>query len=309
MDTTAPDNYIAWTAAPATNTLRLKHVGCVVGDGTWTLPLDDIHLPLTGDRTHCECCGLEKRLCRGNGSAEAFRLDRGRLRVHLVAEGETEPDDDARPAGVRDTGPQAIAGFFLHAIDAGAVRGVDDVEVNVYECGDDAVVITVREKDPPLDIPWTALRQLASLGIETEDLASEYSPQSFDEACGLVTEILCVASGLVPSLRALQLLEATLRDDRARPAQRPAPVGPGGWRTSSSRPAARACAGTRERHRSSGRRRCANGGCRAAASSCAPTARSARKTTSAAPAAQPPVFSASKAGWSCTPPTTTRRRS
>ena len=222
MSTPPPDNHIAWTVAAATNTLRFEHVGCSVGDGTWTHPLDDIPLPLAEEHVHCECCGLEKRLRRGSGSAEAFRLDRSALRVHLVADGDTQPDDDTQPAGLLDTGPQAIARFFADAIDAGAVRGVDDVEVNVYECGDDAVVITVREKDPPLDIPWTALRQVASLGIETEDLASEYGPQSFDEACGLLTEILCVASGLVPSLRALQLLEATfdtiargLRADRA----------------------------------------------------------------------------------------------
>ena len=222
MSTPPPDNHIAWTVAAATNTLRFEHVGCSVGDGTWTHPLDDIHLPLAEDHVHCECCGLEKRLRRGNGSAEALRVDRGRLRAHLIAEGETDPDDDARPAGIRDTGPQAIAGFFVHAMDAGALRGITDVEVNVYECDDDAVIVAVREQDPPLDIPWTALRQVASLGIETEDLASEYGPQSFDEACDVLTEILRVASRLVPSLRALQLLEATyetiargLRSDQA----------------------------------------------------------------------------------------------
>ena len=103
MDTTPPDNYIAWTAAPATNALRFEHVGCVVGGGTWTHPLDGIHLPLTEDRTHCECCGLEKRLRRGNGSAEAFRVDRGRLRAHLIAEGETDPDDDDARAAASAT--------------------------------------------------------------------------------------------------------------------------------------------------------------------------------------------------------------
>ena len=206
MSTTAPDNQIAWTVAPATNTLRFEHVGCSVGDGTWTASLNDIALPLAEEHVHCECCGLEKRLRRGNGSAEAFRVDRGRLRAHLIAEGETDPEDDTLPGGIRDTGPQAIAGFFVHAMDAGAIRGITDVEVNVYECGDDAVIIAVREQAPPLAISWTALRQVTSFAIETEDLASEYGPQSFEEACGLLTEILRVASGLVPSLRALQLL-------------------------------------------------------------------------------------------------------
>ena len=222
MDTTAPDNYIAWTVAPATNALRFQHVGCVVGDGTWTLPLDDIHLPLTDDRTHCECCGLEKRLRRGSGSAEAFRVDRGRLRAHLIAEGETDPEDDTLPSGIRDTGPQAIAAFFVHAMDAGAIRGVDDIEVNVYECDDDSVIITVRQQDPPIDTPYRALRQVASFAIETEDLVTEYGPKSFSDACDVLTEILSVAAGLVPSLRALQLLEANhetiahgLRSDHA----------------------------------------------------------------------------------------------
>ncbi|HEV7805434.1 MAG TPA: hypothetical protein VGO80_06435 [Solirubrobacteraceae bacterium] len=100
MATTPPDNHIAWTVAPATNTLRFEHVGCSVGDGTWTHPLDDIHLPLSENRTHCECCGLEKRLRRGNGSAEIFRLDRTLLRAYLVTDGDTDIDDDTDPEGI-----------------------------------------------------------------------------------------------------------------------------------------------------------------------------------------------------------------
>jgi hypothetical protein len=51
MSTTPPENHIAWTVAAATNTLRFEHVGCSVGDGTWTRPLDDIPLPLA--EKHC----------------------------------------------------------------------------------------------------------------------------------------------------------------------------------------------------------------------------------------------------------------
>jgi hypothetical protein len=211
MPATPPDNYIAWTVAPATNTLRFEHVGCVVGDGTWTHPLDDIHLPLTEQRTHCECCGLEKRLRRGNGSAEIFRLDRSLLREYLITDGETDSDDDTDPEGIsshsHSTLPTAIASYFSQAIDADAVVGVADVEVVVYECAGDALIITVRELTPPTGVPWRAQRQIASMSIEAHDIG-EYGDETFAAACETLDEILRIASRLVPSLRALQLLEA-----------------------------------------------------------------------------------------------------
>jgi hypothetical protein len=225
MPATQPDNYIAWTVALATNALRFEHLGCLVGDGTWTHPLGDIRLPLTEHRTHCECCGLEKRLRRGNGSAEIFRLDRTRLRAYLVTDGDTDGDDDTDPEGISSAShsalPTAIASYFSGVIDAGAVVGIADVEVVVYECVDDALIITVRELMPPTGVPWRALRQIASMSIEAHDIA-EHGDETFAAACQTLDEILGIASGLVPSLRALQLLEAThetlargLRSDHA----------------------------------------------------------------------------------------------
>ena len=200
--------HIAWTVAHATNTLRFEHVGCRVGDGAWTHPLDDIPLPLTETHEHCACCGLKKRLVRGNGSAEAFRLDHAALRAHLIAEGQI--DDDARPDGIswegHDSIPGAIVSYFETALDAHAVIGIGDVEVVVYECAGDALIVTVREEAPPRDAPWRALRQVATMSLEPHDLA-ECGDATFCAACETLEEILRIASGLVPSLRALQLLE------------------------------------------------------------------------------------------------------
>lgn len=214
MSTTTPpiDGYIVWTVAHTTNTLRFEHVGCVVGDGTWTTSLDDLPLPLTEQREHCACCGHEQRLQRGNGSAEAFRLDRALLRNHLVAEGDTDEDDDARPAGISSdchSGgfPGAIASYFSSAIDARAITGIADVEIVVYDCAHAAIIITVREEKPQHLVPWTALRQVASMSIEAKDIAEDGN-ESFDEGCAALTEILRIASGLVPALRAVQLLAA-----------------------------------------------------------------------------------------------------
>ncbi|HEV7805435.1 MAG TPA: hypothetical protein VGO80_06440 [Solirubrobacteraceae bacterium] len=83
------------------------------------------------------------------------------------------------------------------------------------------MIIAVRELTPPAGVPWRALRQIASMSIEAHDIG-EYGDETFAAACQALDEILRVASGLVPSLRALQLLEAThetvargLRSDRA----------------------------------------------------------------------------------------------
>ncbi len=195
----------------------------VVGDGTWTARSTTSTSRSTDDRTHCECCGLEKRLRRGNGSAEAFRVDRGRLRAHLIAEGETDPEDDARPA--RHPRHRPASDRRLLRARHGRRRDPRD-----HRRRGQRLRVRRRRRDHRRPRAGPAARHLRGPRCarsrpwasrrRTSRPSTGRRASRRHAACS--TEILRVASGLVPSLRALQLLEAShetiargLRSDQA----------------------------------------------------------------------------------------------
>jgi hypothetical protein len=150
---------------------------------------------------------------------EAFTLDRHRLADEFDADEEHDSDQASIPANddAGDTGlggirsdldgglAAAIVSYFDDAHDCGAIGGIPDVQVVVYAVGFDSVLIAVRERDTDFSVA-VPQRQVARWSIETSDLM-EFGNDSFDEACAALEEILRLASGLLPTLRAMQLLE------------------------------------------------------------------------------------------------------
>lgn len=128
---------------------------------------------------------------------EAFSLDHPKFREHLEREYGEPAGLDTLP---EDGGlPVALAQRLKDARDCDAIRGPQNTVVQAYPL-DDALLISVRERKDPPDVP---LRQIATHAFEVNHIARRRD-ESFDTCCAAIEEVLAHATQLLPLLRALQ---------------------------------------------------------------------------------------------------------
>lgn len=134
--------------------------------------------------------------------AEGFWLDSGRLAAHVIAsEDELLGIDNQHEGGFA----AAIAHRFWQAVDAGAVRAPDDIEVQLYVLQDDCLLVAVREREGrPSAAP---LRQVAGYALEATAVACPFD-ETFEECREAIAHLLEDANDLLPALAALRNEEA-----------------------------------------------------------------------------------------------------
>jgi hypothetical protein len=99
----------------------------------------------------------------------------------------------------------AIADRFWQAVDAGAIRCPDGIEVQLYVLRDDCLLVAVREREG--GPPEARLRQVAGHALDAGAVACPFD-ETFEECREAIAHLLEEANGLLPALGALRDGEA-----------------------------------------------------------------------------------------------------
>jgi hypothetical protein len=127
-----------------------------------------------------------------------FGFDADRLAKFLFERGEESFGID--PCDEDGLG-RAIANRFNDAEEAGAIDGPVGVRVVLYPVAEECLIVTVRERKVPHEVPWP-LRQVATFSFDPEEVACR-GDETFAECCRAIRELLRRADALLPGLRAL----------------------------------------------------------------------------------------------------------